>query len=73
MSGSCAAYDAEFFVDGFPEHSFDDFGYAVAHYADFYDIRQILALGRVTSGAGGDLLLREAKRVLETEFPTEAG
>ncbi|MCP5541016.1 MAG: ROK family protein [Akkermansiaceae bacterium] len=45
------------------------FGYAVAHYADFYDIRQILALGRVTSGAGGDLLLREAKNVLATEFP----
>lgn len=48
------------------------FGYAVAHYADFYDIRQILALGRVTSGAGGDLLLREARRVLETEFPERA-
>jgi predicted NBD/HSP70 family sugar kinase len=49
------------------------FGYAVAHYADYYDIRQILALGRVTSGAGGDLLLREARRVLETEFPELAG
>lgn len=45
------------------------FGYAVAHYADTYDIRQILALGRVTSGAGGDLLLREAKAVLVSEFP----
>ncbi|MCB1092208.1 MAG: ROK family protein, partial [Verrucomicrobiae bacterium] len=45
------------------------FGYAVAHYADYYDIRQILALGRVTSGAGGDLLLREAKGVLTAEFP----
>lgn len=45
------------------------FGYAVAHYADFYDIRQILALGRVTSGQGGDLLLSEAKGVLRAEFP----
>ncbi len=45
------------------------FGYAVAHYADFYDISQVLALGRVTSGTGGDILLREAKQVLETEFP----
>lgn len=45
------------------------FGYAVAHYADYYDIRQILALGRVTSGAGGDLLLREAQGVLAAEFP----
>jgi predicted NBD/HSP70 family sugar kinase len=45
------------------------FGYAVAHYADYYDISQILALGRVTSGAGGELLLSEAKHVLATEFP----
>lgn len=45
------------------------FGYAVAHYADFYDIRQVLALGRVTSGAGGDILLKETKSVLATEFP----
>lgn len=45
------------------------FGYAVAHYTDFYQINQVLALGRVTSGAGGDILLREAKEVLATEFP----
>ena len=45
------------------------FGYAVAHYADFYEIRQVLALGRVTSGVGGDILLKETKHVLETEFP----
>ena len=48
------------------------FGYAVAHYADYYDIRQVLALGRVTSGAGGDLLLREAQEVLRAEFPEHA-
>jgi predicted NBD/HSP70 family sugar kinase len=45
------------------------FGYAVAHYADFYEIHQVLALGRVTSGSGGDILLREAKEVLKIEFP----
>jgi len=45
------------------------FGYAVAHYADFYKIHQVLALGRVTSGRGGDILLREAKEVLKIEFP----
>jgi predicted NBD/HSP70 family sugar kinase len=27
-------------------------GYAVAHYADFYDMRHVLLLGRCTSGAG---------------------
>lgn len=48
------------------------FGYAVAHYADFYEIRQILALGRVTSGSGGDLLLEEAKGVLRSDFPALA-
>jgi len=45
------------------------FGYAVAHYADYYDIRQMLVLGRVTSGIGGEILLREAKQVLAIEFP----
>ncbi len=45
------------------------FGYAVAHYADFYKIRHLLVLGRVTSGAGGELILRRAVEVLEREFP----
>lgn len=44
-------------------------GYAVAHYADFYDIKHLLILGRVTSGEGGPTMLREAQRVLDTEFP----
>jgi predicted NBD/HSP70 family sugar kinase len=44
-------------------------GYAVAHYADFYDIRNILILGRVTSGAGADVILNGAREVLKLEFP----
>ena len=44
-------------------------GYAVAHYADFYDIRHILILGRVTTGAGGDIILTGAREVLKLEFP----
>lgn len=44
-------------------------GYAVAHYADFYDIQHLLILGRVTSGPGGDLILQGARRVLDQEFP----
>lgn len=43
-------------------------GYAVAHYADFYDFKNVLLLGRVTSGAGGDIILARARSVLETEF-----
>jgi predicted NBD/HSP70 family sugar kinase len=48
------------------------FGYAIAHYADFYELRHILVLGRVTSGAGGDLILARAREVLRTEFPALA-
>jgi predicted NBD/HSP70 family sugar kinase len=44
-------------------------GYGLAHYADFYDIKHVLILGRCTSGRGGDLLLEGAKAVLKSEFP----
>ncbi len=45
------------------------FGYAIAHYANFYELRNLLVLGRVSSGAGGDLILERAKGVLQQEFP----
>jgi predicted NBD/HSP70 family sugar kinase len=45
------------------------FGYAVAHWADFYEITNLLVLGRVLSGAGGDLIVSTANRVLVEEFP----
>ncbi len=44
-------------------------GYSVAHYADFYPLRNLLLLGRVSSGAGGELALRVAEEVLHSEFP----
>lgn len=44
-------------------------GYAVAHYADFYDFEHVLILGRVTSGQGGDVIIEGAKEVLRVEFP----
>jgi predicted NBD/HSP70 family sugar kinase len=44
-------------------------GYTLAHYADFYDIRHVLILGRCTSGRGGDLMLEGAAQVLQAEFP----
>jgi len=47
-------------------------GYAVAHYADFYDMRHVLILGRCTSGAGGPIMLHEARATLTTEFPSLA-
>ena len=48
------------------------FGYAIANYADFYDISYLQISGRVTSGLGGGLILAGAKEVLETEFPALA-
>ncbi len=45
------------------------FGYGIAHYAEFYDLRNLLILGRVTSGRGGELILSRARHVLEEEFP----
>ena len=33
------------------------------------DIRNLLILGRVTSGEGGEIILNEAKKLLEVEFP----
>ena len=44
-------------------------GYGIAHYADFYNIKHVLILGRCTSGRGGDLLIEGTKKVLEAEFP----
>ena len=45
------------------------FGYTIAYYCEFYDIKQVLIMGRVTSGEGGVILLERAKEVLRTEFP----
>lgn len=45
------------------------FGYAIAHFSDFYDFDAILSMGRVTTGAGGDLVSRLAAKVLADEFP----
>lgn len=45
------------------------FGYAIAYYSEFYDIKHVLIMGRVTSGNGGQILLSRAQEVLDEEFP----
>ncbi|MGN1083220.1 MAG: ROK family protein [Candidatus Avispirillum sp.] len=45
------------------------FGYAIAYYAMFYDIKHVIIMGRVTSGEGGTLVLARANEVLSTEYP----
>jgi predicted NBD/HSP70 family sugar kinase len=44
-------------------------GYGTAQLAEFYDFSHVLVLGRVTSGAGGDVMVQEAREVLTQEFP----
>ena len=45
------------------------FAHTVALYANFYDIRWLLVMGRVASGVGGDILIAECNRVLREEYP----
>lgn len=45
------------------------FGYALAHFADFYDYENLLIMGRVTSGEGGSIIIDKANEVLKGEFP----
>jgi len=45
------------------------FGYAIAYYSLFYDIKHVLIMGRVTSGEGGVIILDRANEVLNSEFP----
>ncbi|GMR10895.1 MAG: hypothetical protein BMS9Abin28_1719 [Anaerolineae bacterium] len=47
-------------------------GYTLAHYADFYDLKHVILLGRCTSGRGGRLILDGATEVIENEFPAIA-
>jgi predicted NBD/HSP70 family sugar kinase len=48
-------------------------GYQIAHFADFYPLENLLILGRVTSGTGGDIILATARATLNAEFPELAG
>ena len=45
------------------------FGYAIAYYTEFYDIKHVIIMGRVTSGEGGTILLERTQEVLDKEFP----
>ncbi|NCE64574.1 ROK family protein [Pseudoflavonifractor sp. 524-17] len=48
-------------------------GHALRLYHHFYGFKHVLLLGRVMSGKGGDLILAEAQRVLNEEYPDVAG
>ncbi len=45
------------------------FGYTVAYFAQFYAVRNLLFLGRVATGEGGQIIIDMANEVLAKEFP----
>ena len=44
-------------------------GHTLCLYEMLYDIRNLIVLGRVASGVGGDLIVSECQRVLREEYP----
>lgn len=44
-------------------------GHTLGLYAMFYDIRRVQMMGRVMSGKGGDIIMAEASRVMDEEYP----
>lgn len=48
-------------------------GHTLAYYYDLYHCRNVLLLGRVMSGNGGDIILESAKKVLFEEYPELCG
>ena len=47
-------------------------GYALLTYREHYDLGHLLLLGRVMSGAGGDVIIETARAVLAAEDPVAA-
>lgn len=44
-------------------------GYTIPFYLHFYDFEDLLVLGRVVSGNGGNIIVEKAQEVLKYEFP----
>eukprot|EP00415_Alexandrium_ostenfeldii_P005173 UN5173 len=44
-------------------------GYAIAQYCEYLPIKNVMTLGRVTSGHGGNIMMEYAKKVLAADFP----
>lgn len=47
-------------------------GYSIPWFARWYELESILVLGRVMSGAGGDLIVHQASEILRGGFPEVA-
>ena len=46
-----------------------DLGHSIKHYSRFYEIRNLLILGRVTSGEGGQIILDKATETMAEHYP----
>ena len=46
-----------------------EFGYSIAYFSRFYSVRNLLFLGRVATGEGGQIIIDKANEVLKAEFP----
>ncbi len=44
-------------------------GYTIPYYAQFYEMKHLLVLGRVTTGRGGEIIVQRAREVMAAEFP----
>lgn len=44
-------------------------GYGLLYYSQYYELRHVLLLGRVTSGPGGSILVTKALEVIQAESP----
>ena len=44
-------------------------GHTLCLYEMLYDIRNLIVLGRVASGVGGEIIVAECQRVLNEEYP----
>ncbi len=47
-------------------------GYALLDYREWYDVEHLLLLGRVMTGAGGDVIIERTRTVLAAEDPAAA-
>lgn len=48
-------------------------GYSLAHFSEYYDFSNVVVLGRVTSGPGGEIMMNTAREVLRGEAPELSG
>jgi len=49
-----------------------ELGYALLEYRTLYDVENVLLLGRLMSGAGGDVITESAMEALRAEDPAAA-